>query len=137
MEPQPQQPQSPRSRAHPFVVPAKAETHVTRTSPSVRPEVEGHPRIPHNHKTTNPNLTSYPNAATKTTQTRPNTPPSYNPCRPATPEITQNHPQNRPPQLRRKTNKTKLNSYPIAAIETTPSYENSISSYESGRTQAN
>ena len=130
MEPQPQHLQSPHSRAHPFVVPAKAGTHVTRTSPSVHPEVEG-------HKTTNPNLTSYPNAATKTTPTPEKTPPSYNPCRPATPEITPNHPQNRPSQLRRKTNETKLISYDHAAIETTSSYGNSISSYGSGRTLAN
>ena len=71
METQPQQPQS-RPR---------------HSSPSVRPEVEG-------HKTTNPNLTTYPNAATKTTPARQETPPSYNPCRLATPKIT---PKTAPP----------------------------------------
>ena len=143
------------SRPHPFVLPAKAGTHVTRTSPSVRPErreqvvhpaaksdvqpapeVEGHPPHP-SHETTNPNLTSYPNAATKTTQTRPNTSPSYNPSRPSTPQPAQNHPQNRTPQLQHETNKTKLISYAHAAIETTSSYEKSFSSYGTGRTLAN
>ena len=166
MEPQPQHLQSPHSPAHPFVVPAKPGTHVTRTSPSVRPErmnphtpatpspsvrperreqvvhpaakldVQPAPEV-EGHKTKNPNPTSYPNAATKTTQTRPNTPPSYNPRRPSLPQSTQNHPQNTHSQLRHKTNKTKLISYDHAAIETTSSYEKSISSYGTGRTLAN
>ena len=162
MEPQPQQPQPHPSviPAPSSVIPAKAGTHVTRTtpfhpsrendplrcrrcpsdilirlhktlktdndifrctqcgllfspptrlsSPSVRPErreqvahpaaksdvqpapeVEGHP-----HKTTNPKLTSYDHAANKTTQTRPNTPPSYDPA-------TAHHPKS--PQLAPKT----------------------------------
>ena len=154
MEPHPQHLQSPHSRAHPFVVPAKAEihvtptspsrhsrahpfvvpakagTHVTRTTPSVRPE-RG------DHETTNPKLNSYPNAASKTTPARPNTPHSYDARRPAPPQPTQNHPQNGPSQLRHETNETKLNSYDHAAIETTSSYEKSISSYGTGRTLAN
>ena len=143
------------TRTSPSVRPERMNPHTPATlSPSVRPErreqvvhpavkldaqpapeVEGHPPHP-SHETTNPNLTSYPNAATKTTQTRPNTPPSYNPRRGPAPQITQNHPQNTHSQLRHKTNKTKLISYDHAAIETTSRYEKPISSYGTGRTLA-
>ena len=96
-------------------------------------EVEGHPPQLR-RKTTNPKLNSYANAASKTTQGHPKTPPSYDAGRPSTLQSASNHPQNGHSQLRRETNKTKLNSYANAANETTSSYENPVSSYGSGRT---
>ena len=85
-------------------------------------------------KTTNPKLNSYANAASKTTQGRPKTPSSYDAGRASTPQSAQNRPQNTLFQLRRETNKTKLNSYDHAAIETTSSYAKNVSSYDGGRT---
>ena len=85
-------------------------------------------------KTTNPKLDSYANAASETTLRRENQSPSYgHACRQAA-QTAPNRPPNALFQLRRETNKTKLNSYADAANAATSRYENKIFSYDGGRT---
>ena len=85
-------------------------------------------------ETTNTKLNSYANAATETTYGCPKTRSSYGEVRPRATQAAQNHPQNTLSQLQRETNKTKLNSYANAAIETASRYETQTFSYDSGRT---
>ena len=85
-------------------------------------------------ETTNPKLISYANAASETTLRRENQAPSYEHARRQVAQTAPNRPPNALFQLRRETNKTKLNSYADAANAATSRYENKISSYDGGRT---
>ena len=85
-------------------------------------------------ETTNPKLNSYANAASETTRSRENQPPSYEHARRQVAQTAPNRPPNALFQIRRETNKTKLNSYADAANAATSRYENKIFSYDGGRT---
>ena len=85
-------------------------------------------------KTTNPKLNSYANAANAATTSHENQAPSYGHACRQTAQTAPNRPPNALFQLRRETNKTKLNSYADAANAATSRYENKISSYDGGRT---
>ena len=86
------------------------------------------------NETNIPYLNSYANAANETTQGCPKRRPSYGHASPSDAQTAPNRPQNTLPQLRHETKIPYLNSYANAANETTSSYEQSVSSYDSGRT---